>query len=82
MLFRSVGAEYAFMEKFMIRAGYVYESDVNDESLTRTAATGLSAGATVEVPLGQSGSTFGVDYSYRSTRSFSGSHSIGARFNF
>lgn len=77
-----VGAEYAFMEKFMIRAGYVYENDVNDESMTRTAATGLSAGATVEVPLGQSGSTFGVDYSYRSTRSFNGSHSIGVRLNF
>lgn len=77
-----VGAEYAFIEKFMIRAGYVYENSIQDEFLTRTAATGLSAGATVEVPLGQSGSTFGVDYSYRSTRSFSGSHSIGVRFNF
>lgn len=76
-----LGAQYSFMRKFMLRAGYVYESDINNEDLTKTAATGLSAGATIEVPLGKSGSTFGVDYSYRSTRSFSGSHSIGVRFN-
>lgn len=76
-----LGAQYSFMNKFMVRAGYVYENDVNNEDLTKTAATGLSFGATVEVPIGKSGSTFGVDYSYRSTRAFSGSHSIGVRFN-
>ena len=76
-----LGAQYAFMQKFMVRAGYVYESEISNDDMAKTAATGFSAGATVEVPLGESGSTFGLDYSYRSTRSFSGSHSIGVRFN-
>ena len=36
---------------------------------------------TVELPMGSSGSTFGIDYSYRHTDPFQGSHSIGARIN-
>ena len=67
-----VGAEYAFQEKFMARAGYVYETETEDEELTRTTSVGPTFGATIEVPVGESGSTFGVDYSYRMTRTFDG----------
>jgi hypothetical protein len=67
---------------FMIRGGFVYETEVTNKEETRTASAGPSAGATLEVPLGESGSTFGVDYSYRPTRTFGGTHSIGVVLNF
>jgi len=76
-----VGFEYAYREMFMFRLGYTQEQRIkNDPSIT-TALKGPSAGFTVELPLGSSGTTFGLDYSYRHTDPFQGSHSIGARIN-
>ena len=46
-----------------------------------TALRGPSAGFTIELPMGDNGSTFGLDYSYRHTDPFQGSHSIGARID-
>ena len=46
-----------------------------------TALRGPSAGFTVELPMGSNGTTFGLDYSYRHTDPFQGSHTIGARIN-
>ena len=77
-----VGAEYAFQEKFMARFGYVYEDETQDEELTRTTSVGPTFGATIEVPFGDAGSTFGVDYSYRMTRTFDGTNAIGVRLTF
>jgi len=77
-----LGVEYAFREMFMVRGGYVYESDITDDVENATASQGASFGATVEVPLGSSGNTFGIDYSYRTTRTFDGSHGIGIRLTF
>lgn len=77
-----VGAEYAFQEKFMFRVGYVYESDAQDDIEARTTTVGPTFGAGIEVPMGESGSKFGIDYSYRVTRTFDGSNSIGLRLTF
>ncbi len=77
-----IGAEYAFREMFMVRGGYTYESDIESEEESRTVSAGPSFGATVEIPLGQSGSTFGIDYSYRVTRTFDGTNAIGVSLNF
>lgn len=77
-----LGVEYGFKEMFMIRTGYVYESDITDDEAAQTASRGLSFGATIEVPIGKSGNTFGIDYSYRATRYFGGTNSIGAVINF
>jgi hypothetical protein len=77
-----VGLEYGFREMFMLRTGYVYEKDVADEELSKTASTGISFGATIEVPVGKSGSRLGLDYSYRATRVFSGNNSIGLKLSF
>lgn len=73
------GVEYAFREMFMLRGGYVYEEDALDKELTRTALIGPTAGASIEFPLGKSGTTLGFDYAYRATRSFNGIHTIGIR---
>lgn len=77
-----LGVEYAFQEMFMVRGGYVYESDTEDDVESTTTSEGPTFGATIEVPMGKSGSTFGIDYSYRATRVFSGSNSIGIRLTF
>ena len=85
-----LGCEYSYKDYFMIRTGYVYEDGIrysqgfaedNDkESYRTTALRGPTAGFTVELPMGN-GSTFGLDYSYRATQPFNGSHSIGARID-
>lgn len=77
-----IGVEYAFREMFMLRGGYVYESDALDDEQNATANLGPSFGASIQVPLGESGSTFGIDYSFRATRTFDGSHGIGVKLTF
>lgn len=77
-----LGAEYAFQEMFMARFGYVFETDTGNDELATTTSVGPTFGATIEVPMGKSGSTFGIDYSYRATRVFSGSNAIGLRLTF
>jgi hypothetical protein len=75
------GVEYAWKSMFMVRGGFVYEEGITSKELSTSAFTGLSAGATVELPFGKRGSTFGIDYSYRATNFFGGVHSFGARIN-
>ena len=84
-----LGCEYSYNEMLMVRAGYTYEKGIqysqeyseanNKDSYRTTALRGPSAGITFELPMGES--TFGLDYSYRHTDPFNGSHSIGARID-
>ncbi|MBT6808485.1 MAG: PorV/PorQ family protein [Flavobacteriales bacterium] len=76
-----LGGEYSYNEMFMVRLGYTYEDGIRTPSTRTTALRGPSAGFTVELPMGNEGSTFGLDYSYRHTDPFQGSHTIGARIN-
>ena len=76
-----LGGEYAYNDMFMVRTGYTYEEGIRDPSTRTTALRGPSAGFTVELPMGSNGTTFGLDYSYRHTDPFQGSHTIGARIN-
>ena len=81
------GAEYAFMERFMVRGGYEFMKRNELDNTRTTAHTGLTAGATVEVPFGKSADEdaeqkqhrFGVDYSFRATNPWNGTHSVGIR---
>ena len=75
-----LGCEWSFRDVFMLRTGYTYEEGIRDPSTRTTALRGPSAGFTVELPMGDKG-TFGIDYSYRHTDPFQGSHAIGARIN-
>jgi len=78
-----MGAEYGFRNLFMLRAGYTIDKKdrnaIFDEAIS--ALIGFSAGVSVQVPLGKGGKTFGIDYGYRATETFDGTHTIGARFN-
>jgi len=77
----SFGIEYAFKEFIMIRGGYLYEDKITDASLSTLAYTGPSAGVTVAMPINKIGSTLDIDYAFRATRNFSGTHTIGLRLN-
>lgn len=76
------GAEYELKSYLMLRGGYSYEEGITSAADRTTAFTGPSAGFTVSVPINkEKGSTLAIDYSYRDTDPFSGTHSIGARIN-
>lgn len=77
-----IGLEYSFRNMFMVRGGYIYENNVTDEELTRTTSAGPTFGATIEVPVGKAGTTLGIDYSYRVTRTFDGTNAIGLKLSF
>ncbi|MFT4753017.1 MAG: hypothetical protein ACI9GM_000429 [Salibacteraceae bacterium] len=77
----SFGCEYAYKEFIMARVGYLYEDNVGDATLSTLAYTGPTAGVTVAMPINKMGGTLDIDYGYRATRNFSGTHSIGLRLN-
>ncbi len=79
-----VGLEYSLNDMFMLRAAYRYESGItSDLSLEDRSSvyTGLSAGVSVEVPFKKDGPALGIDYSYRTSNPYAGTHTIGVRFN-
>ena len=70
------------MSYLMLRGGYTYEEGISVKADRTTDYTGPSAGFTVALPLDkEKGSSIAIDYSYRATDPFSGTHSIGARIN-
>ncbi|HSI89547.1 MAG TPA: hypothetical protein VK927_00450, partial [Adhaeribacter sp.] len=92
-----LGAEYAFNEKFMVRAGFDYQNGIFGDSRD-FAHTGPTFGATVDLPFafGKSDAsapidptapmepekrqkTFGLDYSYRASNPWGGTHSVGIK---
>jgi hypothetical protein len=72
----SGGLELNLRDRFMLRAGYLYEDGIGDEAVTRTAITGPSAGLSVMFPTNDDGA-IGLHYGYRTTNPFDGIHSIG-----
>ncbi|HMQ61206.1 MAG TPA: PorV/PorQ family protein [Flavilitoribacter sp.] len=76
------GLEYSMKDLFMLRGGYKYEFGSEDE-ITAPIYTGLAAGATIQVPLSKENKNvkFGIDYAYRQTRLWNGTHNIGVRIN-
>lgn len=79
------GAEGSFRDILMLRAGYTFESgvtkNINDAECTNVNR-GLSLGATVQAPLNKKGLKVCLDYSYRDTAHWKGTHSVGARILF
>jgi len=74
-----IGAEYSFRKMFFARASYLMEKNMSNDAEKLTALSGLNAGIGVDVNLGKGGKKLGIDYSYRSTDFFDGSHAIGVR---
>ncbi|MDX1941201.1 MAG: PorV/PorQ family protein [Saprospiraceae bacterium] len=76
------GLEYSLNNMFQLRGGYRYELDVEDE-IQASIYSGLSAGASFEVPLSRDkkNTRFGVDYAYRQTRVWNGTHNFSVRIS-
>jgi hypothetical protein len=84
----ALGLEYAFKEILMFRAGYNYEEGIFDYETRNNAYTGLNMGASVQIPVFSKDSKsktktsqVAIDYSYRHTRPFTGTHTFGLRVN-
>jgi hypothetical protein len=91
----TLGMEYGWRDMLMIRAGYTYEKGIwakdywtedgiiNDDNCMNINR-GLSAGLSLQFPLSKKENPIklAVDYSYRDTYVFNGTHSVGARLIF
>ncbi len=76
-----VGMEFGWREMLMLRAAYQFEKGQFKEATRLNTYTGLAAGITVDVPLKKDGPRLGIDYSFRATQPFMGTHSIGLHFS-
>lgn len=76
-----IGAEYSFRDMVFLRAGYLFENNILDDELRRVAFTGLSAGAGLQLEMGEKRSRIAFDYSYRATNPFNGLHALGVRID-
>ena len=72
----SGGLELSLRDRFILRAGYLYEDGLGSEETTQNAMTGPSAGFTVKLPTSDD-VYIGLHYGYRTTNPFDGIHSIG-----
>jgi len=78
------GIEFSLLDRFMLRAGYRYEANVFDdfEEQGRTNIhTGLSGGFSIDLPVSEDGPRFGIDYSYRTTNPYNGTHTLGVKLD-
>jgi hypothetical protein len=77
-----IGGEYQLKNYLMLRGAYTYEDGITTNERT-TALTGPSGGVTIQVPINkEKNSLFSVDYSYRATNPFKGSHTMAVRLSF
>jgi hypothetical protein len=76
------GLEFSFQDLVTFRAAYKH--DIGNTSLeTRNIYSGFSAGASFETPLTKGGpNNLGIDYAYRTTNPFKGTHNFTLRFSF
>ena len=75
------GAEARIGSNLELRAGYLWEQGLGSEDNVATAYTGPAGGLTLKIPAGSSGSVIGLDYSYRTTNPFNGTHSVGLKIS-
>jgi len=76
------GLEYSFREMFSVRAGYRYDLGTNSNTVDKNVYSGISAGASIDVPIKKgSANRFGIDYAYRATNPFDGTHNFSVRFS-
>ena len=77
------GLEYNMNDMFMLRGGYKYTiNQFLDGGTEAPVYTGLSAGVSVQVPFKRgSEQKLGIDYAYRATNPWGGSHNIAVRIS-
>ncbi len=77
------GVEYSFADMIMIRGGYKYEMGAGSALEDKGVYTGLAAGVSFILNWGEDESTgLVIDYAYRDSNPFNGTHNISVGFNF
>lgn len=74
-----VGGEFNWRNMFAVRAGYQYEDGIQDYLVRQNAYDFINAGFSINAPFGAS--RFSLDYAYRSTKPFNGTHMYGVRIS-
>ncbi len=78
-----VGAEFVFRNMFTVRGAYKVDLGQSDGIIGDNLYTGLAAGFSVDVPTGKDNANkLGVDYGFRATNPFKGTHNITVRYGF
>ena len=76
-----VGAEFSFRNIVTLRGAYKHALDSNIDE--RNLYTGFAGGVSIDVPLKRADNrVVGIDYAYRTTNPFSGTHNFSLRFGF
>ncbi|MBT8233131.1 MAG: PorV/PorQ family protein [Saprospiraceae bacterium] len=76
------GAELYFNDMFILRGGYKKDFGSSGSSLNNVYS-GVSAGASIELPFNDSGKNkIAIDYAYRATNPFRGTHNFSVRMLF
>jgi hypothetical protein len=77
-----LGAELYVKDFIALRAAYKYDIGSIPGSATNNVYTGLAAGVSVNVPIKKnSNQKLGIDYAYRATNPFNGTHNLGIRLS-
>ena len=77
-----VGAEFSFRDIVVLRGAYKLALDAAD-GVEDNLYTGLAGGVTIEVPLKRADNRkVGIDYAYRATNPFRGTHNFSLRLAF
>jgi len=76
------GVELFINDMFILRGGYKKDFGSSGSSLNNVY-TGVSGGASIELPFNESGKNkLAIDYAYRATNPFRGTHNFSVRFLF
>lgn len=80
----SAGVEYSLLEMFQLRAAYRYTVDGETEvEVLAPVYTGLAVGASVIIPFSkESDAQIGIDYGYRASNPWDGSHNLTLKLMF
>jgi hypothetical protein len=77
-----VGAEFSFRDLVVLRGAYKVALDAG-EDFEDNIYTGLSGGISIDVPLKRAENRIvGIDYAYRATNPFRGTHNFSIRLGF
>ncbi len=78
-----IGAEFSFRERIVLRGAYKANFGKSSAGIGEELYTGLAGGVSIIFPTKKDGSSsFGIDYAYRATRTFDGTHNLAVRFAF
>ncbi len=78
-----VGLEFSFQDMIVLRGAYKASVDKAENGIEDNLYTGLAAGISIDVPLKRAGNRkIGIDYAYRTTNPFRGTHNFSLRLGF